>query len=210
MIFAADEIPDSLKIIIEFLNDQMQNSEVLGMEIRQFTSTDGKQLFIPQIIGKTSRAAEVKTKKNSKKWDRQSTLDDIMNSSGEKLRQLAERILHDMEKMGTRIWYGVGVTHNSFIPVYDQKDGTRYQLFSFYQGAASCLMEIYFQHYKAPYDTLETKAKLRGRFEQALGIKIPDNRLTGRPSFPAEKLLNEQTYHAFMGIINDMITTYRN
>ena len=209
MIFAADEIPDQLKIIIEFLNDQMQNSEVLGLEIKQFTSTDGKQLFIPQIIGKTSRAAEVKTKKNSKKWDKQSTLDDVLNASGEELRQLAERILGDMESMGVRIWYGTGIKHSSFIPVFDLDNGTGCQLFSFYQWTNSCLMEIYFQYYKAPYDTLEAKAKLRDRFEQVLGIKIPDNRLNGRPSFPAEKLLDEDTYQAFMAIIKDMITTYR-
>ncbi len=34
MIFAADEIPETLQRIIEFLNNQMQHAEVLGIEIK--------------------------------------------------------------------------------------------------------------------------------------------------------------------------------
>jgi hypothetical protein len=35
MLFVADEIPEELRRIIEFMNDQMTKSEVLGIEIRQ-------------------------------------------------------------------------------------------------------------------------------------------------------------------------------
>ena len=38
LLFVADEIPDSLKNIIQFLNNQMVNTEVLGVEIKQFES----------------------------------------------------------------------------------------------------------------------------------------------------------------------------
>jgi hypothetical protein len=55
MLFVADQIPTELKRIIEFLNEQMDPAEVLGIEIRQFT--DGKlKTIAPFVIGQTSGA----------------------------------------------------------------------------------------------------------------------------------------------------------
>ena len=36
MLFVADEIPDELRRVVEFLNEQMDPAEVLAVEIRQF------------------------------------------------------------------------------------------------------------------------------------------------------------------------------
>ena len=61
LIFAADEIPRELKRIIEFLNDQMNKTEVLGVEIRQFRSDgEGMKVFAPQVVGLTEKARAAK------------------------------------------------------------------------------------------------------------------------------------------------------
>jgi hypothetical protein len=55
MLFVADQIPNDLKRIIEFMNEQMDPAEVLGIEIRQFT--DGKlKTIAPFVVGQTSGA----------------------------------------------------------------------------------------------------------------------------------------------------------
>lgn len=55
MLFVADQIPNDLKRIIEFLNEQMDPAEVLGIEVKQFT--DGKlRTITPVIVGQTSGA----------------------------------------------------------------------------------------------------------------------------------------------------------
>jgi len=55
MLFVADQIPNDLKRIIEFMNGQMDPAEVLGIEIKQFT--DGKlKTIAPFVVGKTSGA----------------------------------------------------------------------------------------------------------------------------------------------------------
>jgi hypothetical protein len=41
LLFVADDIPISLQRIIEFLNNQMTTTEVLGLEIKQYISADG-------------------------------------------------------------------------------------------------------------------------------------------------------------------------
>lgn len=57
MLFVADEIPRELKTIIEFLNNQMNKSEVLGVEIRQYQAKDEKiRTLVSRVIGQTIEA----------------------------------------------------------------------------------------------------------------------------------------------------------
>lgn len=53
MLFVADEIPRELKTIIEFLNSQMNKSDVLGVEIKQYQAEDEKiRTLVSRVIGK--------------------------------------------------------------------------------------------------------------------------------------------------------------
>jgi hypothetical protein len=64
MVFVADEIPNELKRIIEFLNEQMDPAEVLAVEIKQYVDADSKiKTLVPRVIGQTS---EAQMKKESK------------------------------------------------------------------------------------------------------------------------------------------------
>ena len=57
MVFVADEIPNELKRIIEFLNEQMDPAEVLAVEIKQYVDADSKiKTLVPRVIGQTSEA----------------------------------------------------------------------------------------------------------------------------------------------------------
>ena len=40
MVFVADQIPNEVKRIIEFLNEQMDPAEVLGLEIKQYVNDE--------------------------------------------------------------------------------------------------------------------------------------------------------------------------
>jgi hypothetical protein len=53
LLFVADQIPDTLRRIVEFLNGQMKDAEVLAIEIKQFVAEDHKAL-VPRVIGQTS------------------------------------------------------------------------------------------------------------------------------------------------------------
>ena len=64
MVFVADKIPNELKRIIEFLNEQMDPAEVLAVEIKQYVDINGKvKTLVPRVIGQTS---EAQMKKESK------------------------------------------------------------------------------------------------------------------------------------------------
>ncbi len=59
MVFLADVIPPELQRIIEFLNEQMVCTEVLGVEVRQYV---GKrhQTLVPRVVGNTMAAQRTK------------------------------------------------------------------------------------------------------------------------------------------------------
>jgi hypothetical protein len=59
MVFVADHLPQQLRTVIEFLNEQMNDVEVLGLELRQYAS-DGQRVISPTIVGRTAQAEVTK------------------------------------------------------------------------------------------------------------------------------------------------------
>lgn len=55
LIFIADRLPPELRRIIEFLNGQMEETEVLGIELAQYVGSDLRAL-VPRVIGQTEVA----------------------------------------------------------------------------------------------------------------------------------------------------------
>ena len=54
LLFVADEIPDPLRRVVEFLNAQMPALEVLAVEIKQFRGTS-TQTIVPRVLGRTEK-----------------------------------------------------------------------------------------------------------------------------------------------------------
>ena len=53
LLFVADKIPDELARVVEFLNEQMQNIEVLAVEVKQFRG-ETSQTLVPRVLGRTA------------------------------------------------------------------------------------------------------------------------------------------------------------
>lgn len=203
LLFVADTIPKTLLRVIEFLNNQMVNTEILGLEIKQYLSDDNRQIFVSKVVGQTVQANDVK-KSEKREWDHDSFLDDVERVGGTDVKNLADRIMTDFEAMGCRIWFGKGYTHSSIVIIYDGECAST-QLISVYPWKKAVYSEIYFKHFKAPFGTIERRKLLKEKFDDVLKIAIPEKKLQGRPSFPFEKLMDEQTYQNFIEIIQYII-----
>jgi hypothetical protein len=99
LIFAADVIPPPLQRIIEFLNTQMVDTEVLGLEIKQFLSTDGLTTLVPNLIGNTASASQTK-RAESRKWDEASFMEQAIRTSGNETAAICEKLLRTFESLG--------------------------------------------------------------------------------------------------------------
>ena len=68
LLFVADIIPTSLQAIIEFLNKQMRDTEVYGLEIKQFVGKDGLKTLVPTLVGRTASAVQTKRGETKQKY----------------------------------------------------------------------------------------------------------------------------------------------
>lgn len=59
LLFVADAIPAELRRIVEFLNERMTQTDVLAIEVRNYTG-DGVRVVAPRVLGATSASERTK------------------------------------------------------------------------------------------------------------------------------------------------------
>jgi len=85
MLFVADAIPATLQRIIEFLNEQMTQCEVLGIEIRQYVA-EGHRVFAPTVIGQTSESRRLKGQGDTR------TFEELLAAASDRVRWVESRL----------------------------------------------------------------------------------------------------------------------
>src|SRR4051794_32509878 len=94
LVFVADRIPPELRSIVEFLNEQLQLTEVIAVEIKQYVEPDGERVnIVPRIIGETEMARRVKRTGGGARRTRSTEIDFIAQTRAAYAPELAERVL---------------------------------------------------------------------------------------------------------------------
>ena len=107
LLFVADDIPDPLERVVEFLNAQMAGIEVLAVEIKQFKG-DSRQTLVPRVIGRTAASPHSQRARRSK-LDRESFLNALVNPEH---RSVAVRLFGVADESGAiveRYSNGLGI-----------------------------------------------------------------------------------------------------
>lgn len=103
LLFVADEIPDELARVVEFLNEQMPNIEVLAVEIKQFRGDSG-QILVPRVIGALAAGPKTTTGRSRVNLRRESFLNAFAD---ERARSAAARLLQVADSHGATVTPGV-------------------------------------------------------------------------------------------------------
>jgi hypothetical protein len=94
LVFVADVIPPELERIVDFLNEQMQVTEVLAIEVKAFVDADGtQQTIVPRVLGQTQAARQAKRRAPSHEWTRDAILAQ-MSTRGAAEAAIARRIIN--------------------------------------------------------------------------------------------------------------------
>ncbi|HAS05213.1 MAG TPA: hypothetical protein DCR71_05640 [Dehalococcoidia bacterium] len=104
LFFVADQLPGELKRIIEFLNEQMNNVEVLGVELPQFVGSDFRAL-VPRLIGQTEIIRQTKQKARSS--SRKTNPEEFLLKIPEYLRPFLIELISEAERQGMQISWGI-------------------------------------------------------------------------------------------------------
>ena len=112
LVFVADQITRELRRIIEFLNEQMTQTEVVGVEIRQYVDTTGKhQTLVPRVIGQTEAARDLKgasSGRSRRRWGEDDVLKAIREAQPPALADRMIRLYESLRDAEARASWGTG------------------------------------------------------------------------------------------------------
>ncbi len=210
LVFVADEIPPELRRVVEFLNEQMDPTEVLGLEIKQYVSEDGQKTLVPRLVGQTAGAQQKKssTTRERRQWDEISFFKEFKARQGREEAELAKK-LYDWirQKPEVEIRWGRGDAYGGFAAKFVQKGRQPTTLFTV--GISGEFL-ISSSSYAAqpPFDEQETWLELRSRMS-AIGLALPMNATETRlPNFRLSTLQDEtalqRIYETFEWVIQEI------
>jgi len=166
LLFVADEIPSELQRIVEFLNEQMDQTEVLAIEIKKFVGGE-KMGLVPRVIGQTAEAQVKKTGLSSTPATVQEIVDVIRRRSPREA-ELAEQILswskqYFIPKCSSK-QFRLDLIDNptTFHPLAITDDGRLW---------------IYNKNIRGtrPFEVAENWTEFRRRLADIPGVSFPDN-----------------------------------
>ena len=206
LLFVADEIPQELRRIVEFLNEQMNDVEVLAVEVKQFTGSSLKTL-VPRVIGQTTQAQINKTMSPAKYWDDTSFLDKIESAVGMPERNTIQDLLAWFKENNINVRYGKGSKYANCLVYILQKDGTEISPFSI--GSDSTIA-IRFDRLKniPPFTDPEKRRALIAEIAAKIGtVRYPDS-IDAWPSFLISHLNADEKRMEFKKIVSRVLNEF--
>lgn len=119
IVFFLEESPMELRSVVDFLNRQMERSEVLLVEARQY-EINKQKVVAPMLFGYTEQARQVKrsvtvnTPASRKKWDQSSFVAEARSRLGDQQAKILEATHDRFHDIGYNISWGTGANTGSF------------------------------------------------------------------------------------------------
>ncbi|MBI4528327.1 MAG: hypothetical protein HY695_31415 [Deltaproteobacteria bacterium] len=175
IVFFLEESPMELRSVVDFLNKQMERSEVLLVEARQYL-LGGTRIVVPTLFGYTEEARKVKrsvtvtTAASRRKWDKDSFFADVRAKLTDAEVQALETLYGQTLSLGYQITWGTGTTGGSF-NVKEPSMCPRSLLTVLSNGNLS----LNFAWLNGSEQAERGRERLKELIAQHAGLKIPDD-----------------------------------
>jgi len=207
MLFVADQVPNELKRIVEFLNGQMK-AEVLAIEIKQYVG-EGHQTLVPRVVGQTTKAQVIKGGNVPKrKWDEKIFFEELEARRGSNDAAIARKIFEWVNSNGFRVAYGGGQRDGSLFAQYDY-DNIPYWTFAMWTSG-SIEMQFQWMRTQPAFGSESKRFELLDKLNAIPGISLPPDRINRRPSFRLELLRDEAVLDRFLAVVKWMVEEIKN
>lgn len=107
LVFVADRIPTSLKTLIEFMDRNMEDIEVYGVELRQY-KTDEATMLTSNIVGTASVNAKCPTPRISIEWDAASLASYLLSHHQDDIMPVIDDLTDYANSLGLTCVFGHG------------------------------------------------------------------------------------------------------
>ncbi len=182
-----------LRSVVDFLNKQMERTEVLLVEARQYLK-EGMRIVVPTLFGYTEQARQVKrsvtvttaASKKRKKWDRKSYFSDAATKLPQDGVKALEALLEGALDIGCEVTWGTGATKGSF-NIKEPMVSVRSVLSVYSDG------RIYFNTDWLSGSETEKRGRdqLKVLLSEKVGLVVHDDYATKTPTFDVSKWSNK-------------------
>lgn len=211
LIFLADHIPPELQSIVEFLNEQLQLTEVIAVEVKQYVEPNGDRVnIVPRVIGETQVARRVKRPADAARQPRGTEEQFYAQMRAVYPPDLAERVLAVWEHaraQGGRRSFGRGNTPNATVWMGEHEDpavANPLALTFWRDGGGIAVNMAWFRNRRAPEEMNRLIALLRTL--NGTGAVLDDAVAKGYRSFctldPHRVLATEEDLEAFKAVLD--------
>ena len=163
LIFVADRLPAELRRIIEFLNEQMVNTEVLGIELTQYAGSNVKAL-VPRVIGQTEVIRQKKRKPVTSK--KRLNLEEFLDRCPEDTRDFFTKAITESQKRGMQVYWGT----SGFSLRAPDHTGKLVTIFYGFPSGGPGRDSAVIQGYVGNIEDIEYREQLRQRFLAIPGV----------------------------------------
>jgi hypothetical protein len=196
LLFVLDRLPGELRRIVEFLNEQMAQTEVLAVEIPQFVGR-GLRSLVPRVHG----LVEPETKRGTAgprradPWDMKSFEKDIIAKAGKDAAAIAHKIHDWAVQRGMEISWGRGRSYGSFAPYIRRGDRTYRPLIIYSNGTVA--IRLSWLKDAPPFDSLERRRELASQLSRVTTFSFSESDLERtEPSFSLSALADADDLNA--------------
>jgi len=190
LLFVADNMPPELLRIIEFLNEQMDTVEVLGLELKQYEG-EGLKTLVPVLYGRTQKSQQRKgvEQPSGIDWTENEIYEEIDHKFGASIAAAARQIGEWMQDNADSVWYGRGKKEGSMRAMFRSSAGdvTPFRLWTYgkFEIAFPAMLKTAFADEGLRRQLLERIVKIPG-------LNLGDDVINKYPSIPL-KALSERT-----------------
>jgi hypothetical protein len=174
LIFVSDEVSPEFRVMIEFLNTQIDPLEILALEVKQYVSENGLKTLVPRVIGKTAESQQKKasTVLERRRWDKTSFFREYEARQGKEEVQIIRR-LYDWvtQHKPLKIKWGMGDTYGGFSVWVSPSNG---EISEFFSISIDGVLQVSSRSYATlrPFNQKQEWDYLRNQFS-AIGLSLP-------------------------------------
>lgn len=197
LVFVADQIPSELRRVVEFLNEQMNRTEVLALEVKQYKERNGDRItLVPRLLGQTEAAKQAKgvsSRARAPKWDEESFETAAREKSGDVGAIRMMDLYRKLRDHGARVFFGQGAhpSMNLWLGKIDDPTDSLPVALSFYPTGIAVNLD--FVRDMRSEEQMESLVRLireiRGVAEYFEGLEQKNPRWGMRPTMRPEDVL---------------------
>lgn len=207
LVLVADEIPATTRKVIEFLNAEMVNTEVIGIEIKRYRDpSHGVSALVPRPTATTeqvkARKAAARASGIGTTWNQERFLEAIEVAHGVDVMGVAAHVLSYADEQGWSVVFSAPGTKGA-ARIDVGHGGLPVRFLHMYTSGSIALAFDQLRKTVPAYESDAPRLELMSRFETCAAVDLK-GKFGGGPQLPLAALLDQGVRTSFLELVAEV------